>query len=346
MVLFNNFSSSERKDYDYGDMVDVVAGLLFTFNERIGLLFDSGETALKHQVAGEFWAQLSKRIGKLKLSKSLMLHFAEQNIAGLLRFIGSADIVVTPDTFVMHAAIAAGKWVITPWGNCIENAFLRWAPQSNRYLPLITHSVSAEHKRKPLVDKALLERAIELAVKSVLIQKSSKISVVKDLKQPGVQTNGNDSLDFVFKDNKANQGKRVLADIMNLQAKLLKSWKAGNSSRVGKNIFLLLAALVDFEETMHPAYRPLAFHQFEDGRDYWREGVMHFLVRKKAPMAVELLLGSTMLRFASFLNTHLELTRKSSSPVKSGEWFMGLTVGIFVGVIICSILKISMLSFS
>ncbi|MFA5099892.1 MAG: LOG family protein, partial [Candidatus Omnitrophota bacterium] len=356
-VLFNPFSSRPAKDLDYRVLTNIMKRLLNErspvdgrlYREKMVLLMDSGETEIKHAKAAELWNDLLRHVG----DRIKIVHRSVQDLNGFNEFIGKADIIFTPDTYAMHAGIAARKWVIGTFGNAVEEVFFRWAPRTHTFMGLISQSTDVAHRRKPVIDENLMLRALTFTLDAAYEAKVSlprmQRVIATGRAKPAVVEQETErirhSMDYIFKDGLATRGKMAITAIMALQRKLFIAHREHSTMRLAAyDMRDMLKALDEFEGLLRDEYRPLGFHRFNDGRDLWRERIetliglrangglpqlLSILTGKLQPkrgknviaiaMAREYMMTSPAFRFIGLLDSHMNLLsgHEVSSPIKN-----------------------------
>ncbi|MCK5083668.1 MAG: HD domain-containing protein, partial [Candidatus Omnitrophica bacterium] len=251
------------------------------------------------------------------------MSLGEQNLANLNRYIQNADIVVSPDTYAMHAAAAANKWTISLWGSRVDT-YLKWAPQGNRHLPLMTETEETGRPvRKPAMPKELLLRTLMMTVDAVY-EEEVGLRKLEDRVQKGRLKNGEEvaerkrlatTLDRVFRKGARVRGMRRMNEALAHDARLLRGigtqFRSVHVAR--RDITRILKKMTDLELLdIHPDYQSAGFHYSPDASDPWR-GNISVLMRSDERIAQDILYEyltvCPTLHFMRFMVSHNELLR-------------------------------------
>ncbi|HOY09573.1 MAG TPA: hypothetical protein PLB05_05805, partial [Candidatus Omnitrophota bacterium] len=331
VVLFNYFSSTERKDFDYAQMNRIVAQLVAQYGHRLAVLLDSGETSAKQEIAGQAWVEINRMIGQHKRAhkgtgRLVIMETYQHDLEGLNKLINSADVIVTPDTYSMHAAVAMGKIVVTPWGYAI-NRFLRWAPSAEGYLPVMSRVADARLAKKPTVPQDILWQAVEFAVLAALKGKGLDGTTRHERRKGDQAKRGTHpalTVEDLFKDRRVAQGRRVISNILSHRNKMAEKYIKGQANRFFlRTGWQLLAEFEDLKEVLRPQYARLATYHLDTGEDIWARRFALALSGNDADLAQDLLKVSPTVRFAEFVNAYFMIPEReagsSSSPIEERD---------------------------
>ncbi|HPB68192.1 MAG TPA: hypothetical protein PKU74_04705, partial [Candidatus Omnitrophota bacterium] len=331
VVLFNYFSSTERKDYDYAWMNRIVAQLVIQYGHRLAVLIDSGETAAKQDIASSAWVEINRMITQHKrvhkgTGRMVIMETYQHDLQGLNKLINSADVVVTPDTYSMHAAVAMGKIVVTPWGYAI-NRFLRWAPSAAGYLPVMSRATDVRHANKPAVPQEILWRAVEFAVLAGLKEKGLDGTTRHERRKGDPAKRGTHpalTVEDLFKDNRVAQGRRIISNILSHRNKMEERYTQGQVNRFfHRTGWQMLAEMEELKEVLRPQYARLATYHLDTGEDIWAKRFALALSGNDADLAQDLLKVSPTVRVAEFINAYFIIPEgeagSSSSPIEEQD---------------------------
>ncbi len=171
-ILFNLYSSNEGKDYEYQRYIPIIFGLLERYGRGIKIAVETGmpEKSKQYLTTLDIVKTTLNRLNRTSRKNSCVgcaYAMEPQLLEGLNKKIKESDVIVTPDTYTLHAGVAFGKFVAVVWGSDISR-YIRWMPHTDLALPLLSESNDKAHTIKPQVDSKSFLLSITILIDALL----------------------------------------------------------------------------------------------------------------------------------------------------------------------------------